>query len=110
VSKNRSAFRSWFTVDQTVQVAISGDSRTQVPARLIALCSSAVRLEFARPLAEGTEVIIVWNLVSLEGVVVECRPARERYQAKIYLNHVDFGTPRMREHWIDLMEEEPAIA
>ncbi len=109
MSTNR-AFRSWFTVDQTVQVAISGESRTQVPARLIALCSSAVRLELSRPLAEGTEVIIAWNLISLEGVVVECRPARERCQAKIYLKHVDFGAPRFREHRIDLMEKEPASA
>ena len=105
---NRSAFRSWFTVDQTVQVAIPCDSRTRVPARLIALCSSAVRLEFTRPLAEGTDVAIAWNLVSLEGVVVECTAVRQRYQAKICLKHVDFGTARIRKHWMDLMEEQPA--
>ncbi len=108
VSTHRPAKRSWFTVDQTVQVLISGDSRTQVPARLVALCSSAVRLEFSWPLSEGTEVTIEWNLIFLEGVVLECRPVGDRYQTKVYLRHVDFGTPQLRGHWIDLMEEEPA--
>jgi hypothetical protein len=94
--------RSWFAVDQAVQVtldesALPGFAGRIFSGRIMELCATGVRLRTNRPLLPGSVVQLRWKNIEISAEVRRCISAESNFLVEVKLERAVFKTEDLNQ-------------